>query len=403
MAREHLAPSVRGEADDGGGRVLASEEVQPGVVGEAVRLVRRPHHLLDPDTRRPSPAHVRRHVGEEEMVLDRVPDRAFGEGEARGELLDRRVRVDQLAPLGPEDLVRHGRPRSGREPGARRQGRDDRPRHLVEQPADDPPALDLGRPVVDRQQVAGVGEQLLDRRLFLPLGRAVIAGDLRLHLLGDPERLDDLVVEVVDHVAADRRHAVGGVDVDVHRTLRVRPRRLAIQPREDLDRPADLEVQEAQRVLGVQPVDQMLDVGGRVLRMHEARYGIFKLAAVDHDRRVHREEVVLAGVVDVQVGVEDVADVAELEAVPGELVLDQVLVELEPAHAEGLHDRVRAIARVDQHGPRPAQDQKAERRHPAGPAAIAAEHEKARLELDVAIIQDLDLERHGQASLQSSR
>ena len=45
-------------------------------------------------------------------------------------------------------------------------------------------------------------------------------------------------------------------------------------------------------------------------------------------------------------------------------------------------------------GKRAAQDQKAERRHTAGAPAIAAEHKKAQFELDVAIVEDLDFQRH---------
>ena len=59
----------------------------------------------------------------------------------------------------------------------------------------------------------------------------------------------------------------------------------------------------------------MLDVGRRILRMHEAGDRVFQLPAIDDDRRVHRKEVVLAGVVDMQMGVADEADVAHAHAV----------------------------------------------------------------------------------------
>ena len=78
----------------------------------------------------------------------------------------------------------------------------------------------------------------------------------------------------------------------------------------------------------------------------------------------------------------------------GKLVLDHVLVKLEPAHAERLHDLIRAVAGVDENRIGPAEDQKSERRHAAGAAAIAAKDKEARFELDVAIVEDLDFERH---------
>jgi hypothetical protein len=49
----------------------------------------------------------------------------------------------------------------------------------------------------------------------------------------------------------------------------------------------------------------------------------------DHGR-VHRKQIVLAGLVDMQMGVADEADVAHAHAVARELVLDHVLVELKP-------------------------------------------------------------------------
>src|SRR5207344_2375248 len=48
---------------------------------------------------------------------------------------------------------------------------------------------------------------------------------------------------------------------------------------------------------------------------------------------------------------------------------------------------------------RPAEDQEAERQHTAGAAAVAAEHEKARLQFDVTIVEYLDFQRHEHSSL----
>ena len=138
----------------------------------------------------------------------------------------------------------------------------------------------------------------------------------------------------------------------------------------------------------------MLDVGRGILRMHQPRDRIFQLAAVDDHRRVHREQFVLARVVDMQVRVQHVADVAHPHAVLRELVLDHVLVELEAAHAEALHDLVMAIAGVDHEGPGSAQDQKAVGRHTARAAAIAPQHEEAQFKLDIAVVEHLDFQSH---------
>ena len=206
--------------------------------------------------------------------------------------------------------------------------------------------------------------------------------------------VDDLVVEIVDHVAADGREAVGGVDMDVHRAFGVRAGRFQAHARHQLDRTGDFQVEEAQRALGVQPVDQVLDVGQRILRVHQAGDRVFELAPVDADRGVHREQVVLAGVIDVQVGVQHVAHVAHAHAVARELVLDHVLVELQPAHAERFHDLVRAVAGVDHDRPGAAEDQEAEGRHAPRAAAVAPEHQEARFQFDVAVVEDLDFECH---------
>ncbi len=64
--------------------------------------------------------------------------------------------------------------------------------------------------------------------------------------------------------------------MDVHRALGVGAGGFAIAAGEELDRPGEFEILEAQRALGVEPVDQMLDVGRRILRMHQAGDGIFR-------------------------------------------------------------------------------------------------------------------------------
>ena len=129
--------------------------------------------------------------------------------------------------------------------------------------------------------------------------------------------------------------------------------------------------------------------------MHQAGDGIFQLAPVDADRRVHREQIVLAGMIDMQMCMQNETHVAELHAMTRELVLDHVLVELQPAHAERFHDLVGAESGIDQDRPRPAHDQKAEREHAARAPAILPEHKEASFQFNIAVIENLDLKRHG--------
>ena len=139
----------------------------------------------------------------------------------------------------------------------------------------------------------------------------------------------------------------------------------------------------------------MLDVGRGVLLAHQARDRVLELAAVDDDGGpVHRELVVVAGVVDVQMGVQDVADVLHLEAVLGELLLHALLVAPPAGHAEVAHDRRVAEARVDDDRRLAAGDEEAERRDLLRLSGLEREHEEARVELDVAQVEDLHFETH---------
>jgi hypothetical protein len=90
----------------------------------------------------------------------------------------------------------------------------------------------------------------------------------------------------------------------------------------------------------------------------------------------------------------DVTHITHPDAVPGELVLDHVLMVLQPAHSQALHDLIVAIAGIDHHRPGTAEDQETVGVYPPGAPAIAPQHEKAGFQLDVAVVQDLDLERH---------
>ena len=108
--------------------------------------------------------------------------------------------------------------------------------------------------------------------------------------------------------------------------------------------------------------------------MHQTGHREFQLAAVDHHRGIHGEQIVFAGVVDVQVRVQDVTDVAETQAMFLQLVLDHGFVALQAAHAERFRDLVRAVAGIDQDRPSAAEYQRAEHQNAARAAAIASEH-----------------------------
>jgi hypothetical protein len=226
---------------------------------------------------------------------------------------------------------------------------------------------------VRRRHEAGVGQHLLDRRLLGALGGAVVAGGLGLAVVVLAERPHNLIMDVVDDVAANRRHALGGVNVHVHRPFSARARGLAEDAGHQFDGTTDFEVEKAERAFGVQAVDQMLDVGRWILRMHEAGHRIFEFAPIDDYSRIHRKEIILAGVVDVEVGVQHEADVAHAHAVLGQPIFDHVLMELQSAHAQSLHDLVRAVAGVDENRIGAAENEKSKRRHAAGVATIAAE------------------------------
>ena len=128
--------------------------------------------------------------------------------------------------------------------------------------------------------------------------------------------------------------------------------------------------------------------------MHQAGDGIFQFLAIDDDRGVHREQIVLAGMVDMQMGMADEAYIAHAHAVARKLVLDHVLMELQAAHAERFHDLIGAVTGVDHDRIGAADNQKAQRQHAACAPAVAAEHEEARFQFDVAIVENLDFQSH---------
>ena len=151
------------------------------------------------------------------------------------------------------------------------------------------------------------------------------------------------------------------------------------------------------------PLNQVLNVGLGILRVHQAGDGALELSTIHHDGGVHREVIVFSRVIDVRVRVADVANITDLDPMTGKLVLDHVLVVLQSAHAQRFHDRVVAIAGIDDDRILPAEDQEAIDRHALHPSAATTKHEKARFELNVAKVQHLDFQRHQSGSLCHSR
>src|SRR6267378_6212863 len=87
--------------------MFAHEQAALGVVSHPVALVAWIRHLGDAVRFAPTPANVGGHVAEEQEAPFLVPDRPFGECEARRELLDLRLRVDQLVELLRLDVNGH--------------------------------------------------------------------------------------------------------------------------------------------------------------------------------------------------------------------------------------------------------------------------------------------------------
>ena len=167
----------------------------------------------------------------------------------------------------------------------------------------------------------------------------------------------------------------------------------------DLFGACNFQIEKPHGLRFVDALDQMEDVGFGVLRIHDAGYRKFHLAPVDDDGGVHREVIVLAGMVNVQVRVHDVADVPRLQPMVCQLVFDHVSMVLEPSHSEGFHDGVVAIPGIDQDRIFAARYQESTDRHATHPTAIVAQHEKRGLKLDVAVVENVDLKCHLLVSL----
>src|SRR5438105_5627177 len=99
-------------------------------------------------------------------------------------------------------------------------------RDRVLQTCHDTARLDTRRVVVNRQDER-VLERLLDGTLLLTLRRRVVTRRLWLEFENLVDGLDDLVLNVVDDVAADAGCPLGGLDENIHRFLGMAARRLA--------------------------------------------------------------------------------------------------------------------------------------------------------------------------------
>ena len=183
------------------------------------------------------------------------------------------------------------------------------------------------------------------------------------------------------------------LDEDVHRALRVAARHLADDAGQDLVGAGELQVEQAQRPRRVQAVDVVLDVLGRVLRAHQAGGRELELAPGHHHRR-RGEAIVLAGVVDVRMRVQDPADVAETDAVPGQLALEPLLLGRVADHAQAPHDLRARRAGVHEDRIASAEQQVRPGLRPRDDAHLVREHEEARLDVDVHQIEQLDLVAH---------
>ena len=109
MRSDGLAPAVA-LAHQRRGRVLADDEPEIGVIGHAVALVGRLHRFAHAAALIVAAAHVGRHVGEQKILVARVPDRSLGEGKAARQPFDGRVEVDQIGKFATQRGMTHRLP-----------------------------------------------------------------------------------------------------------------------------------------------------------------------------------------------------------------------------------------------------------------------------------------------------
>ena len=144
----------------------------------------------------------------------------------------------------------------------------------------------------------------------------------------------------------------------------------------------------------MQPVDEVLDVLGRILLAHQPGYRMLELATIDDHRRRARETIVLSRVIDVEVGMQNPPNVLRRQSEGGELVLEHLLFGDPPLHAEPVHDLRALRPGVDHDRIVAAEDEEAEGGRLHAHPHVSSEHQKARIELDVDEVQELDFERH---------
>src|SRR5882672_11171116 len=97
--------------------MLANDQVEFGVIGHAVAFVRRTLDLDDATLGIPSPPHIAGHVRKQEIVMDRMPDRALSKIEACPDLADGRIGVDQGFKFRAQCDMRHRSVLSALRPG----------------------------------------------------------------------------------------------------------------------------------------------------------------------------------------------------------------------------------------------------------------------------------------------
>src|SRR5207245_4899662 len=101
------ALAVRIHAHERARYVLANEQTALGVIGHPVALVARVRNLGDALCLAPASRNVSGHVADEQGALVLVPQRSLSGCEARRELLDLGLRVDQLRELLRLDVNGH--------------------------------------------------------------------------------------------------------------------------------------------------------------------------------------------------------------------------------------------------------------------------------------------------------
>src|SRR5882672_10002184 len=97
--------------------MLANDQVEFGVIGHAVAFVRRTLDLDDAALGIPSPPHIAGHIRKQEIVMDRMPDRALREFKTGADLADRRVGIDQGFEFRAQRDMRHRSVLSALRPG----------------------------------------------------------------------------------------------------------------------------------------------------------------------------------------------------------------------------------------------------------------------------------------------